>query len=150
MDLHIEYQQAQELLAQLKLEEARLPSEFRTAADEGNPSELKRIKQRMSDIPDEIFAAEILLRKANINRLRAERSDATNRLDKARAYSKKVDEQTTSALRVLNEERTRINETAYTALVDVYDIQAEVQRLGGKITQAEKELAELLDKAMAA
>jgi hypothetical protein len=150
MDLHIEYQQAQELLAQLKLEEARLPSEFRTAVDEANPSELKRIKQRMSDIPDEIFAAEIMFRKANINCLRAERFDATNRLDKARVYSKKVDEQTTSALRVLDEERTRINETAYTALVDVYDIQAEVQRLGGKITQAEKELTELLETAMAA
>jgi predicted nucleic acid-binding Zn-ribbon protein len=142
-----DYEQTKEILTQLKLEEARLPSEIYQAAQSADPSELVRLKKRQADMPSELFAAEVMVLRTKIQALKAEQADANNRFDRARTNSKKVDDETAAAYRVLDEEKEQVKQKNLAALSAVYQIQNEMQRRGNEIRNLEAELKRLLEKA---
>jgi hypothetical protein len=147
MDTIIEYQQAQEHLRNLQREESRLPEALRLAAEAADAAELIRLRKRKEELASEIFSAQVMVIKANIARLRGEQAEAHNHLDAAKASSQKLDDEGVAALRVLDEERKRINTIAYNALTLVHKLQNDIQRRSHEITSAEKSLAQLLETA---
>jgi len=142
-----DYEQTKEILTQIKLEEARLPSEILQAAQDGNAAELIRLRKRQSDLASELFAAQVMLLKTEIQWKKAEQADANNRCDRARANSKKVDDESAAAYRVLDEEKEQVKQNALAALSAVYQIQTEMQRRGSEIRDLELRLTRLLEEA---
>jgi hypothetical protein len=140
----IDYERCKQELSDLKLEQRRLPDAISSAVTASDAMELVRLKQREANLPMEIFAAEVMLRKANVTRLKAAVAEAYNKLDGARINSKQIDERSVACIRVLDEERATINAEGLAALSAVYGIQNEIYRLNAELTKAERLLSGLL------
>jgi hypothetical protein len=139
-----EYDLAKESLATLKAEHDNLPFSLRSAVAAGDAMEIVRIKQRQSMIGSELGAAELLLARANINRVRGLLSVAHNRVAAAKTCSKETDAVTSVALRVLDDERSRINQEATAGIVAIHRAEGDVTRLFNELRAAEKSLDDLL------
>lgn len=142
-----DYQEAQERLRNLQREEMRLPEAIRSAAQAGNAVELVRLRQRKEELAPELFSAQVMVLKAHIAKLRSEQSAARDELAAARANSQKLDSEGAAALRVLDEERKRINTAAYSAATRAYELQTDINKRSHEIATAEKALEELLESA---
>jgi hypothetical protein len=150
MDTIKEYEQAKRCLHELRMEEISLPYELRAAADAGNAVELVRLRKRQADLPSEIFAAEVMVHQTNVARLKAEQADAHNRLDSAKSKSKSTDERTKSALRVLDEERKKVNAESFSALNRIFEIENEIRRRDTELAAAQTAVSEMMREATAA
>jgi hypothetical protein len=142
-----DYLRAKEKLENLRVEQFRLPSELRDAANIANATEIARLRQRQAALPSEIFPAEVMLRQANIERLKLERAAAHNRIDSAKLNSKQVDARAVAAMRVLDGEKQKINTEALEALTAIYAAQNDVNRVNDELNAEEKALSALLSEA---
>jgi hypothetical protein len=139
-----EYQKAE--LSNLQYEEISLPLDLRNAVEAGDTEEIIRLRKRKENLPSEIFGAKAAVLQNEISELKAEQAEAHNRLDRARIHNKETDAKAISALRVLDEEKLRVNNEAYSSLATIYNIQNEIQRRGNQIRDLELKLSKLLDE----
>lgn len=74
---------AEELLAALKAEQKRIPEMISESVFD-NPDEVLRLKNRLSELPDQIFAAQTSIHRANIQICQARKSAALQAHNAAR------------------------------------------------------------------
>lgn len=141
-----EYQQAKADLLKLQTEQINNYVELNRAVEAGDTAELIRLRKRREDLPSEIFMAKAAVLKSEISKLKAEQAGAHNRLDRARAHNKETDAKAIAALRVLDEEKLRINKEAYASLADIYNIENEIQRRGSQLRDLQLKLSKLLEE----
>ena len=146
-DEQVIFERPKRAVSDLRSEQIGLANAIHAAASAGDAAELIRLKQRQGALPSEIFAAQVIQHKANVTKLKAAVADANRRLIEARFKSKETDHRTAAALRVLDEERQRINGEALAALSAVYGIQNEIKWLGDELRTAEQVLARQLSEA---
>lgn len=142
-----DYEQAKEKLFELRREDGGLANAVRAAVAAGDAVEVARLKRRQADLPSELYTAEVMQRQANVVRLRAEVAAVQNRVDAEGARSKEIDARVVASLRVLDEERQRINQEAMGALTAKYAAQNDFQKLYSELVEAQRALSELLNKA---
>jgi vacuolar-type H+-ATPase subunit I/STV1 len=143
----INYKDALLELQNLEREQSNFSSNLHDAAAAGNYPEVVKLKARASGLPHEIYAARIAVAAALVQQLRDSQISASSRLAIAKEESKKIDSRVASQLSVLNTERTKINDEAYSGLVAVESIKNEILKLDRELTDAQKKLSELLEIA---
>jgi hypothetical protein len=88
-----------------------------------------------------------MLRQANIGRLKLERAVAHNRIDSAKLNSKQVDARVVATIRVLDDEKKKINTEALEALTAIYAAQNDLSRINDELDTEQKALTRMLSKA---
>jgi outer membrane protein TolC len=147
MSMENEYENAKRTLAQLKQEQIEIPLLLSSALRDGEAAEIARLQRRKVALPSEILTTQILVCRADVARLKAELAAAHNRVDQAKAKSKVTDERTASALKVLDEERQRINQESFADFVEIHESQNHLTKVIAKLREAEAALNNLISEA---
>jgi hypothetical protein len=142
-----DYEKAKRTLAQLKQEQIEIPLLLSYALRDGDAAEIVRIQKRKVTLPSEITMAEIFVCRAEVSRLKEELAAAHNRVDKAKARSNATDEHTVVALKVLDEERNRINKEAFADFIEIQESQNHLSKVLAKLREAELALTSLISEA---
>jgi hypothetical protein len=134
-------------LAQLKREQTEIPLLLSYALRDGDAAEIVRLQKRKVDLPSEISTAQILVCRAEVSRLNDKLAAAHNRVYQAKARSKVTDERTVAALKVLDEEKSRINKDAFAHFTEIYEAQNHVSKVLSELREAEAALRNLISEA---
>jgi hypothetical protein len=142
-----DYENVKRTLAQLKREQTEIPLLLSVALRDGDAAEIVRLQKRKVDLPSELSNTEILVQRAAVAQLKEELAAAHNRVDKAKARSKATDGRTASALKVLDEERQRINQEAFADFIEIHEAQNHLSKVLAKLREAESALTNLIRDA---
>lgn len=142
-----DYEASKRTLAQLKREQIELPLLLSAAFRDGDAAEILRCQKRKLDLPSELSTTEILVQRAEVTRLKEELAAAHNRIDEAKARSKATDEHTVVALKVLDEERKRINQEAFADFIEIQEAQNHLGKVLARLRDAESALTNLISEA---
>ena len=142
-----DYEGAKRTLAQLKQEQIEIPLLLSYALSDGDAGEIIRLQKRKVDLPSDITTAEIFVCRAEVSRLKEKLAAAHNRVDQAKARSKATDERTVAALKVLDEERNRINKEAFAHFTEIHEAQNHLGKVLNELREAEAALRDLISEA---
>lgn len=142
-----EYETTQITLAQLKREQVELQSMLSAAVAAGDAAELTRLQRRKVELPSEIQTAEILALRARVSELKEQVAAAQESIRAARAKSKATDERAAASLRVLDEERERVNYEAMADVTAIYQAERALSRKAAELRDAEAALFSLISEA---
>ncbi len=139
------YFEAKENLETLQSEARSLTINLAAAVAAGNSSEIIRLKGREKDLPGELFAAEAMLLRADIERLGEAQSEAYSRLREAKENSRHLDLVVGAQIGVLDKEIAKLNSQALTALALPRQIDNEINNRSHEISAARKKLDNLVN-----
>jgi predicted metal-dependent hydrolase len=138
------YIEAKKHLENLRIEGRSLSTNLSAAAAAGNGEELVRIKGRERDLPTELFAAQVMLLRSEIEKLETAQAESYRKLQQAKEDSREVDKVVSMQIEILTNERTRLNNQALTALTLPRIIEEEISQRSRDISKTKKELTDLL------
>jgi hypothetical protein len=133
-----------QILNNLETEKASLSSNLKRAIDEGNFLEISKLKQREQTIDIDLFGAKALLLKAKISELEAKQRLNFERLEQAKLETKDCDNLAGVQITTLREEITRLTDLSFKKLNAVKLAQNQIGETGFHISEAKRELENLL------
>jgi hypothetical protein len=133
-----------EILNNLETEKASLLSNLKQAIDEGNFLEISKLKQREQTIESELFGARALLLKGKITELEAKQTLNFERLEQAKLETKDCDNLAGVQITTLRAEITRLTDLTFKKLNAVKLTENEIREIGFHISEAKRELENLL------
>jgi hypothetical protein len=134
-----------EILNNLETEKASLSSNLKRAIDEGDGQEISKLKQCEQTIDSDLFSAKALLLKARISELEAKQTVNFERLAQAKIETKECDNLAGVEIKTLRDEITRISDLSFKKLNAVKLTENEIRDVGFHISEAKKELENLLN-----
>jgi multidrug efflux pump subunit AcrA (membrane-fusion protein) len=134
-----------QILNNLQAEKASLSSNLKRAIDEGDGQEISKLKQREQTIDSDLFSAKALLLKAKIAELEAKQALNFERLAQAKLDTKECDALASVQITTLREEITRLSDLSFKKLNAVKLTENEIREIGFHISEAKRELENLLN-----
>ncbi len=134
-----------QILDNLQSEKASLARNLRLAADNGDGAEISRLKQREQTIDSELFSAKAMLLKAKITDLESKQALNFQKLTQAKIETKECDVLAGVEIKTLRDEITRISDLSFKKLNAVKLTENEIREVGFHISEAKKELENLLN-----
>jgi hypothetical protein len=139
------YIEAKKHLEDLQVESRSLSNNLSAAVAAGNAEEMVRIKGREKDLPSELFVAQVMLIREEIEKLETAQAESYRKLRQAKEDSRNIDAVVAAQIKILVDERARLNNQALTALALPRIIEGDITQCSGEISRMKKELADLLD-----
>jgi hypothetical protein len=134
-----------DILNNLENEKASLASNLKQAIDEGDFLEISKLKQREQTIDSDLFSAKALLLKGKIAELEAKQRSNFERLEQAKIDTKECDVLAGVEIKTLRDEITRISDLSFKKLNAVKLTENEIRDVGFHISEAKRELENLLN-----
>jgi hypothetical protein len=133
-----------EKLQELQEEKSSLESNLLLAIDASDGEEISRLKQREKTIDSDLFSAQILALRAEIDQVDAQLRLDREGISKAQALTKQTDALVISQVSVLRGEIQKLNNDSLAKLVAVKMAEQQLATTGARLRELREKLSELL------
>jgi uncharacterized small protein (DUF1192 family) len=134
----------QEILQRLLLEKRNLGADLLSAIEKKDGDEIVRLKEREKTIDSELFSAQILALRAEIEEVEAQMWKDGENIVKAQALTKETDALVISQVGILREEIQTLNNDALSKLVGVRVAEQKRDATGARLRELREKLENLL------
>ncbi len=133
------------ILNDLEIEKGSLARNLKLAVDAGDFLEISKLKQREQTIDADLFSAKAMLLKSKIAQLESKQALNFQKLAQAKIETKECDVLAGVEIKTLRDEITRISGLSFKKLNTVKLTENEIREVGFHLSEARKELENLLN-----